>query len=258
MPGHFADVVGFKAYTLVEANPARGMPTIQGLVVLFDQGDGRLIGAVDGPTLTTIRTAAIAGFATNVLAAPDASSMLLVGAGAQGIKQVEAVLGVRRIQHLMIWNRTLDKARALADLVASRHPSLAVEVVQELRTATHDADVITLATGAAVPLIDIEDVEGQCHINAIGSARPDRRELGSALVSAARIYADTIAGCLAEAGDLMIPIAEGLLTPEDVHPLAAAEATPDHPLTIMKSVGSAIFDLACARRLLTRIEHSHG
>ncbi|MHB1526580.1 MAG: ornithine cyclodeaminase family protein [Candidatus Dormibacteria bacterium] len=250
MPGHFLDTVGLKAITLVEQNPARGLPSIQGLVVLFDQDEGRLLGAVDGPSLTAIRTAAIAGFATDTLAAPEARRMLLVGAGAQGPKQVEAVLAVREIRRLTIWNRSPEKARALAGLVAARHPGLVVEVAPELSSAAHDADVITLATAAALPLIDLGDVKSQCHINAMGSYRPDRRELGSALVAAARLYADTVEGCLTEAGDLMIPIAEGRLSAADVHPLATARRNPDHPLTIMKSVGSAIFDLACARRLL--------
>ncbi len=250
MPGHFLDTVGLKAITLVERNPARGLPTIQGLVVLFDQSDGRLLGAVDGPSLTATRTAAIAGFATDALAAREARSMLLVGAGAQGPKQVEAVLAVRQIQRLTIWNRSPEKARTLAGLVAARHPGLAVEVAAELAPAAHDADVITLATAASLPLIDIGDVKARCHINAMGSYQPDRRELGSALVAAARLYADTLEGCLAEAGDLMIPIAEGRISAAEVHPLATARPDPDHPLTVMKSVGSAIFDLACARRLL--------
>ena len=250
MPGHFAGTVGLKAITLVEGNPGRGMPAIQGLVLLFDQSDGRLLGAVDGPSLTTIRTAAIAGFATSVLAAVGASSMLLVGAGAQGLPQVEAVLAVRPIRRLAIWNRTPEKARNLAELVAARHPELAVEVASELRRASLLADVITLATGAAEPLIDLEDVKAECHINAMGSYQPDRRELGSALVSAALIYADTVDGCLAEAGDLMIPIAEGRLPPGKVRALATAVPQSGPSLTVMKSVGSAIFDLACAHRLL--------
>ncbi len=250
MPGHYLGTVGLKAITLVESNLTRGLPTLQGLVVLFDRTDGRLLAAVDAESLTAIRTAAIAGFATNVLAPPDASSMLMVGAGAQGLGQVEAVVTVRPIRRLMIWNRTAARAHALADQVRTAHPGLTVEVARELSAAARDADVITLATGAALPLLDLGDVKARCHLNAIGSYRPDRRELGSSLVAAARVYADTVEGCLEEAGDLLIPIAEGRLSRDQVRPLATAQFSPDRPLTLMKSVGSAVFDLACAHRLM--------
>ncbi len=253
MPGRYLGTVGLKAITLVESNLTRGLPTLQGLVVVFDNEDGRLLAAVEAESLTAIRTAALAGFATNVLAPPDASTMLLVGAGAQGLGQVEAVVAVRPIRRLMIWNRTVTKAHALADRVRTAHPGLSVEVAGELSEAARDADVITLATAAELPLLDRGDIKAQCHLNAMGSYRPDRRELGSDLVAAARVYADTLEGCLAEAGDILIPIAEGRLSADQVRPLAAAKVSADHPLTVMKSVGSAIFDLACARRLISVI-----
>ncbi len=253
MPGHYLGTVGLKAITLVESNLARGLPTLQGLVVLFDRNDGRLLAAVDAESLTAVRTAAIAGFATEALAPEDASSMLLVGAGAQGLGQVEAVVAVRPIRRLMIWNRTSPRAHALADQVRAAHRGLRVEVARDLAAAARDADVITLATGAALPLLDLADVKARCHLNAIGSYRPDRRELGSDLVAAASVYADTVEGCLEEAGDLLIPIAEGRLSRDQVRPLATARFRPDQPLTLMKSVGSAVFDLACAHRLLARI-----
>ena len=254
MPGHYLGTMGLKVISLAERNPRHGMPSLQGLVVLFDQGDGRLLGTVDAESLTAVRTAALAGFATNALAPPNASSMLLVGAGAQGFGQVEAVVAVRPIRQLRIWNRTADKAHELADLVRAEYPGLTVDVATELSGAAKDADVITLATGAARPLLDLGDVKARCHINAMGSYRPDRRELGSALVAAAVVYADTVEGCLAEAGDLLIPIAEGQLSREKVRPLAMARFSPDHPLTLMKSVGSAVFDLACAHRLMAVTE----
>ncbi|HUY55331.1 MAG TPA: hypothetical protein VMV23_09265 [Candidatus Nanopelagicaceae bacterium] len=253
MPGHYLGIMGLKAISLAASNPTRRMPTLQGLVVLFDQADGRLLGAVDAESLTAIRTAALAGFATNALAPPDASSMLLVGAGAQGFGQVEAVVAVRPIRQLMIWNRTVAKAHELADLVRAGYPGLTVDVATELSAAARDADVITLATAAAMPLLDRGDVKDRCHINAIGSYQPDRRELGSSLVAAAVVYADTVEGCMAEAGDLLIPIAEGRLSRAEVRPLATARFSPDHRLTLMKSVGSAVFDLACAHRLMAAI-----
>lgn len=250
MPGHVGAAIGFKAITLSESNPALGLPTIQGVVVAFSRTTGALLGVVDGPSLTGLRTAAIAGVATRILAPELASTMLMVGAGAQAPHQIEAILAVRPIQRVLIWNRSLQRAEELARTTAERHPGVAVEVVASLRGAAREAQVITLATASVNPLLFLEDLSFPCHINAMGSYRPDRRELDSSLVAAARVYADTVEGCLEEAGDLIIPIAEGRLSPASIQPLQSARREAGVPVTVMKSVGSAIFDLACAARLL--------
>ncbi|HUY60965.1 MAG TPA: ornithine cyclodeaminase family protein [Candidatus Dormibacteraeota bacterium] len=252
MPGSLPESVGLKAITVVEGNPARGLPTVQGVVLLFDGHDGRLLGAVDGPALTAVRTGAIAGYATSVLAREEATTMLLAGAGAQAPFQAAAVLAVRPLQRLLLWNRTGARAEALGRQIARWRPDLRVEVVTDLRAAAPLADVITLVTGATQPLLGRGDVRDGCHINAMGSYQPGRREVATDLVAAARVFADTVAGCLDEAGDLIQPIAEGRLDPGSVLPLAAAGPGDRTRLTLMKSVGSALFDLICAQWLLAQ------
>ncbi len=252
MPGSLPGVVGLKAITVVERNPARGLPTVQGVVLLFDGRDGRLLGAVDGPALTAVRTGAIAGYATRVLARADATTMLLAGAGAQAPFQAAAVLAVRPIERLLLWNRTESGAVALGRQLARWRPALRLEVVADLRAAAPLADVVTLVTGATLPLLDRDDVRDGCHVNAMGSYQPGRREVSSELVAAAQVFADTVEGCLDEAGDLLQPIAEGRLDPGRVRPLAAAEPADRPRLTLMKSVGSALFDLVCAQWLLAQ------
>lgn len=250
MPGYADGCLGLKVITVVEANPARGLPMIQGVVVVFAEGTGELVGIVDGPSLTAVRTAAIAGAATRRLAVPDAQSLLMVGAGAQGPAQVEAVMAVRPIIDVAIWNRTLERARALAVQVAELHPEATVRVAGDLQEAAAQADVITLATATSNPLLRLDGLRPHCHVNAMGAYQPDRRELSTELVAAAHVYADTVEGCLSEAGDLLIPIAEGRLERDSVRSLTESRPEDRERLTVMKSVGSAIFDLACAARLL--------
>ena len=250
MPGYVAGCVGVKVISVVEGNPGRGLPTIQGAVVAFEEGSGRLLGVFDGPSLTAIRTAAIAGSATRRLSIPAARSFLMVGAGAQAPFQVEAVLAVRPITHVAIWNRTTAAADELRRWVRQRHPEVVAWVAHDLQAAARGADVITLATSSPEPLLSGAGLRPHCHINAMGAFRPDRRELTTDLVEAAVLYADTLEGCLSEAGDLLIPMAEGRLDPARVRSLRDSAPADQGRLTVMKSVGSAVFDLAGAARVL--------
>ncbi len=251
MPTSSPEHLGIKVLTLADGNRDRGLPTIQGVVLVFGTADGRLQGVVDGPALTARRTAAVAGWATDRLADPAARHLVLVGAGAQAAHQAEAVCAVRPIERISCWNRTPERAERLAAELRARHPSLRVTAVADLCRATRSADVVTLVTGAREPLLSRRDLPHRCHVNAIGAHGPQDRELASDVVAAAAVYADTVAGCLAEAGDVLIPIAEGRLTRRGVRRLADARPGAEG-LTVMKSVGSAVFDLACAALVLQR------
>ena len=250
MPGYAAGCVGMKIISVVEGNRSRGLPTIQGAVVAFEEGTGKLLGVVDGPSLTAIRTAAIAGSATRRLSLPTARTFLMVGAGAQARSQIEAVLSVRPITRLTLWNRTAALADDLRGWVCQRHPDLDVRVALDLQDAAREADVITLATSSPTPLLGAAGLRPHCHINAVGAFRPDRRELATDVVEAACLYADTLEGCLSEAGDFLIPMAEGRLDPARVRSLRDSAPADQGKLTVMKSVGSAVFDLASAARVL--------
>ncbi|HVA21923.1 MAG TPA: ornithine cyclodeaminase family protein [Candidatus Micrarchaeia archaeon] len=253
MPAGGPDGLGVKVLTLTAGDRSRGRPAIQGVMLVFDGGDGRLRGAVDGPHLTALRTAALAGWATAQLADPAASHLVLAGAGAQAAHQVAAVCAVRPIRRVTLWNRTRRRAEELAAQLESRHPRLVLAVADDLAAATADADVVTLATSATSPLLGRADLPERCHVNALGAHEPTARELASDVLAAAAVFADTLAGCLAEAGDLLIPIAEGRLARAKVRPLADAQPGAG-PLTVMKSVGSGVFDLACAAEALRRAE----
>lgn len=254
MPGQVPGALGLKAITLAERNPERGLPTIQGLVVLFDSRDGHLVGGCDGPALTAARTAAIAGYATQLLASPDSDTMLLVGAGAQAPFQVAAVTAVRPITRVLLWNRTPARAERLAASLAEWNEALRIETVSNLGSAAQEADVITLVTASPEPLVSLANTKPCCHVNAMGSYQPHRREVASDLVVNSVVFADTMEGCQEEAGDLLIPARDGELDWGDVRPLFAADASFRSQRTLLKSVGSAIFDLSCAQRVMALAE----
>jgi ornithine cyclodeaminase len=239
VPGYFS----VKILVLRRAGEDHGLQTTRGVLQIFDASDGALCGTLDGAAVTAVRTAAIAGWATERLAAPDASRLLVIGAGAQAAPQVEAALSVRPIRQVQIWNRTASRAHGLADALSQRHPSIEISVASSLSRAAGTAQIITLVTSSRDPLLQLSDLEGGCHINAMGAHEATARELASDIVAGSDIYADTLAGCLAEAGDILIPIAEGILDPSRVRPLAQTDMRRSE-LTVMKSVGSAIFDAA--------------
>ena len=242
-----------KVLTLSANRANSDRPTIQGVLLIFDGRTGSLRGVLDGGSVTAIRTAAIASWATARLAPADASQMLLVGAGAQARWQVEAILSVRPIQRVSVWNRTEARAVALVSVLAEHHPDVAFAVARDLHAAARAADVITLVTASHDPILELSDLPGSCHINAMGAHDPHARELASDIMATADVYADTVKGCLDEAGDVLIPIAEGLLEPQHLQPLADAD-TRHSGLTVMKSVGSALFDLACGAAVLDTVD----
>ena len=254
MPGFAPGHLGVKAITILPENRERGLPTIQGVAVLFASETGAPVAVVDGPALTGLRTGAIAGLATDVLAVEAAAEMVMVGAGWQAQFQIEAVLDVRPVRRVTVWNRTRAYADQLVDQLRSRVRDVELVVTDDLTEACRRADIISLATSTMRPLLDEQPLAPWCHINAMGSYRPDHRELGSTLVARAEVYADTVEGCLDEAGDLLLPISEGSLTQAAIHPLWSASVASRERLTVLKSVGSVVFDIACAARAVEQLQ----
>lgn len=240
VPGYF----GVKVLTLPRQSRERDLHRMHGVVLIFDELHGTLLGTLDGPAVTAVRTAGISAWATSQLSPRDAERYLIIGAGSQAAPQADAVLAVRPIREVYIWNRTTLHARELSAVLSTRHPKVNISVVDDLAKAARSAQIITLATASREPILQLSDLPRTCHINAIGAHEPTARELASDIMATADVYADTLAGCLAEAGDLLIPIDEGCLELSQIFPLAAAEWTRPR-LTVMKSVGSAVFDVAC-------------
>lgn len=233
MPGTLDDLMAVKVVSVVPGNPV-------GLVVVFGD-DGSPLGIVDGPTLTAIRTGAVAGLATHLLARTDSAVLAMLGAGAMGYDQVEGVRAVRPIERVLVWSRDIENARSLAERVGG-------EAVPDATTAVSAADVVSCATPATTPLFDEGAVERGTHINAVGAFTPEMAELSAGVLNRAFVVVDDVDAAAAEAGDLI----RAARTPDATlrQLLEGDMSVAEHDLTVFKSVGIAAQDVAAAGRAL--------
>lgn len=237
MPGRVGNISGIKVVSTVPGRPV-------GTVIVFDP-EGKPVGIVDGPTLTAIRTGAGAGLATDLLAAPSASTLAMLGAGAMAYDQVEAVRAVRNVDDIRIWSRTAGRAAALAQQVPGARP------VADVAEAVAGADIISTATPALRPLFDSAGVAEAVHINAVGAFTPEMVEIPMALVRRCFRVVDDLAAAAEEAGDLIQAGVEPDATMADL--LAGRVEAPAGP-TMFKSVGIASQDVAAALAALQSAE----
>jgi ornithine cyclodeaminase len=234
MPGRLDDVIAVKVVSIVPGNPA-------GLVVVFG-ADGSPIGVVDGPTITSIRTAAVCGLATQLLTSDQPKTLAMLGAGAMAFDQIEAIQAVRRINRVLVWSRSEGKADALARRVEG-------EAVADAGEAVAQADVVSCATPAVQPLFDESAVRAGTHVNAVGAFTPAMVEVPGEVVKRAYVVVDDVDAAAAEAGDLIQAGREPDTTLSDLlagrHPQVASD------VTLFKSVGVAAQDVAAAHMALT-------
>jgi alanine dehydrogenase len=235
MVGRVGAVTGVKVVSSVPGDPA-------GIVAVFG-ADGHPLGLVDGPSLTAIRTGAASGLATRLLAAPTASVLAMLGAGAMAADQVSAVRAVRPIERVLVWSRNGEHAAALADLVGG-------EVAADADAAVAAADVVCCATPAPSPLFDHMSVGPGTHINAVGAFTPDMAEIPPETMERAYVVVDDVDAASAEAGDLIRADRGPNATIGDL--LAGRAPAIGEDVTVFKSVGIASQDVAAAEWALRR------
>jgi ornithine cyclodeaminase/alanine dehydrogenase-like protein (mu-crystallin family) len=246
-PGQY---VGVKLVSVFPDNHLRSLPAIHGSYLLSSGRSGELLAVIDGGELTARRTAAASALAASYLAREDASTLLVVGTGRLSVNLIEAHSRVRRLREVLIWGRDRQKAaQAASEARALGH---AVSVADELETAARQADIISCATLSRSPLIRGDWLKPGAHLDLIGAFTKEMRESDDEAVRRARVFVDTRAGAFAEAGDILQPIASGVID----HTHVVAELTelvagfqgrksPDE-ITLFKSVGAALEDLAGA------------
>ena len=252
---HFA----VKAISLYPGNPARGLTNANGLTQILDAETGLPTALVDTEALTALRTGAGSGLATRLLARENARVAVLFGAGPQARAQLEGVCAARDIEEAFVLSRTGSSAEALAKDLDGQ---LAADVrAAPSRAVLARADVICTATTSAEPLFEARELKPGVHINAIGSHHADRRELGTDVMRSARVVVDQRSSCLAEAGDLAIPIEEGAFDASHIHAelgeLVAGRAEgrqSDTETTVFRAVGNAVQDLVTACGVLKKAE----
>ncbi|NNE86264.1 MAG: ornithine cyclodeaminase family protein [Alphaproteobacteria bacterium] len=247
--------LGVKVVTVYPDNSARDLPSVMGTYLLLDGSTGVPVASIDGPALTARRTAAASALAADYLARPDAETLLIVGTGRLAACLAEAHATVRPLRRTVIWGRDHDKAERLARrLDSDAHP---VTASGDLAVAAGEADIICCATTSRDPLIFGAWLKGGTHVDLVGGFRPDMREADDDVIRRGRIFVDTRAGALAEAGDITQPIAAGFLDADDIagdlfglcRGERAGRQSPDE-ITVFKSVGSALEDLAAAELLV--------
>lgn len=252
MPGAL-DGAGFgaKIISIFPSAAAHGS-SHQGVIILFDRTSGAPVCVIDASEVTAIRTAAASAAATDALARPDARRLAILGTGEQARHHIAAIRHIRSLDEVRIWGRSREKAGELADRVADDlglEPHMAASVAE----AVGGADIICTLTGAAEPILFNAQVAGGTHINAVGSSRAGPSEIDEALVARSRFVPDHREGVLAQGAEYLHAHAAGLVTEAHVLPEIGhifAGAVPGRlaasDVTIYKSLGSIVQDLACA------------
>jgi ornithine cyclodeaminase len=255
MPGYLgpAQALGIKVLTVFPGNEGTGIDSHQGAVLLFEAGRGTLIAILDATAVTAIRTAAVSGLATDLLAPADAGDLAILGAGTQALTHLEAMLAVRPIRRVRIWNRTPERGRRFVELVTQRH-GMAAELCGSVEDAVAGAQIICTTTAAREPILQAGWVAPGAHLNVVGSSIARAREVDTALIVRARLFVDLRESALAEPGDIVIPLKEGAITPDhivaELGGLASGLSRWDRrpgDVTLFKSQGIAVEDIASAR-----------
>jgi ornithine cyclodeaminase/alanine dehydrogenase-like protein (mu-crystallin family) len=257
MPAWNTHHTGIKTVTVKSDNDARGVPAVQASYLLIDNATGSPVAIMDGTELTRRRTAAAGALAADCLARKDASTLLLVGAGSLATHFALAHAAVRPIKTVLVFNRTHEKAvRVARELHAD---GFATEAVTDLQAAMARADIISGITSATGPVIKGAWIKPGTHIDLAGAYKPTSRETDGAAVGMSRVFVDTRDGALAEAGDLLMAQSEGHFKWDqiqgDLFQLTRgtiAGRKSDTEVTLFKSCGSALEDLAAAVMLYLR------
>lgn len=245
-----------KLLTVFPDNPVSGLPTIQGVVVLFSE-TGTPIAVLDGLMVTRLRTAAASALASKYLSRSDSAHLVVAGTGALAPYMALAHCAVRPIQRISVWGRSTERAQATAQSIRSRVSGIEVEPADSLERAVAMADIVSCATSSATPILEGHWLRPGTFVDLVGSFSPEARESDDDVIRRARIFVDTNVGALAEAGDVLDPLRRGIITRDKIEgelsDLVCGRSTGrsgEREITLFKSVGTAIEDLAAAKMIV--------
>ena len=243
---------GVKLIAVSPQNRRQGLPTVQGIYTLFETKTGMPVLQMDAKCLTNLRTAAASALASRFLSRPESTTLLLVGTGALSPYLVRAHASVRPIEKVLIWGRNPENAKALA--ASLKNGQYSATSVPHLSEAASHADIISCATTSAEPLVFGKWLQAGQHLDLVGSFKPNMREADDEAIRRTAVYVDTMEGALKETGDIVQPIRNGTLRPEDIRgdlfnlcrKEISGRQNPE-AITLFKSVGLALEDLAAAK-----------
>lgn len=242
-----------KVISVFPGNRGTEYDSHQGAVLLFDGDHGSLKAIVDASEVTAIRTAAVSGVATRLLARRDAADLAILGSGVQARTHLEAMLIVRPARRIRVWSPTPEHGRAFAERESKRH-GVEIEAMGSARGAVKDADIICTVTSSREPVLKGDWLAPGAHVNAVGASVKTARELDTAAVKKAALFVDRRESALNEAGDFLIPKAERVIGDDHIRGEIGEVLldrvpgrTSPREITVFKSLGLAVEDLAAAR-----------
>ena len=259
-----APLFGLKAICVFPDNAALGKDAHQGGVLLFSGETGELLALVNASAITEIRTAAVSAVATRALAREDVTELAIIGAGVQARSHLEAIACVRPIKRVRVAARTFESAQRFtgsAGILARTSASPTIEPAESAEAAIRNADIIVTATTSFTPVVQREWILPGAHINAVGTYSFKARELDTATMADATLFVDRRESALNEAGDYVIAAAEGAIGPDHIRAELGEVLIGSHPgrtsndeLTVFKSLGLAVEDLAAAAYVYEKAE----
>jgi alanine dehydrogenase len=254
-----SDLLSLKLVTVFRNNPNIKLPLIHALVILMDGTNGKPLAIMDGEFLTALRTGAASGLATDLLARKDAAILGIFGAGVQGRTQMSAVCEVRDIHKVIIFDRNPDTAKDLAAIAKSDHHL--ETVFDQVGSQISLCDIICTATSSFTPVFSDDNLKKGVHINAIGAYQPDKREIPGKTIRRSKLVVDQGSACLHEAGDVIIPIKEKLISEDHIYAELGeivngrkSGRSDESEITVFKSVGNAAQDLLTAGEIFKKAQ----
>ena len=257
LPAWNDKIIAVKAFTYFEGNPAP-YERLYSKIMIFDRSYGEPLALVDGTTCTFWRTGGVSGLATRLLSREDSSTMLLLGTGNLSTYMVRANASVRPLEKIMIWGNPdglppMAEAQAVIDEVSAELPEIKFSVATDLEDACGEADIIVCATASPDILIKGAWIKEGTHLDLIGNHHADKRECDTEVITNGKVYADSYVNAFKEAGEILVPISEGVFSKEDVvaelAEMCSGKATlrtNDKEITVFKAIGQAVTDLVAA------------
>lgn len=261
MPGYVKenDSLGIKLVSIYPENLNYNLPSITSTMLLINEKTGELCSILDGTYLTQLRTGAVAGAATDILSKKDSKIFALIGCGEQAECQLEAILNIRNIKIVKIFDISKEKREIFVEkmkILFSKKYFVEIESVNSSEEAIKDADIITLVTTSKIPVFDGKYIKNGAHINGMGSYTPEMQEIDEYILKKSKVYVDTKNGVFHESGDLIIPISKNLYSFNEVmgelgevilSKITGRENMEE--ITLFKSVGSSVLDIVVAKNI---------
>ena len=255
MPGYLNEdnALGMKVVTYFQNNPQQNLPAILATILLFSAESGKLIAAMDGGYITAIRTACASALATKALANPETPTLGILGAGVQARAHIQALARVRKLRTIKIYSPSVNSAARIKQSM-EEEIAIPINIAKSGEEVVRSADLLVTVTTAKEPIVKSEWLKSGTHINAVGSHRPDLREIDGATLARAKVVVDSKEAIMAECGDILLALKENSITEANIHGeigeiLAGTKPgrTSADEITLYKSVGIAIQDVATAQ-----------